>query len=125
MDILKQSLLIAQTDRKLQPFKAAGKVRIPPRGWIYTIRNTIKMSLSQMGRRHGITAPSVKEIEEREVNGTVTLNTLREAGKALNMTLVYGFVPMDGTINKMIDKQARELAAQIVLRTSHQWTSLP
>jgi len=119
MDTTKQSLIIDQTDRKLKSFNAAGKVIIPPRGWINTIRNAMKMSLSQMGKRLGITAPSVREIEEREVNGTITLNTLREAGRVLNMRLVYGFVPMDGSIRKSIDKRAKEVASQIILRTSH------
>ena len=119
MDTTKQSLIIDQTDRKLKPFNAAGKVIIPPRGWINTIRNAMKMSLSQMGKRLGITAPSVREIEEREANGTITLNTLREAGRALNMRLVYGFVPMDGSIRKSIEKRAKEVASQIILRTSH------
>ena len=114
-----QFLLIDQTDRKLRPFKAASEVIIPPRGWINTIRNAMKMSLSQMGNRLGITAPSVKEIEEREVSGTISLNTLRSAGKALNMKLVYGFVPIDQSIRKTIDLKAMELAARIVLRTSH------
>jgi predicted DNA-binding mobile mystery protein A len=119
MDTIKQSLIIDQTDRKLKAFNAAGKVIIPSRGWINTIRNAMKMSLSQMGKRLGITAPSVREIEEREANGTITLNTLREAGRALNMRLVYGFVPMDQSIRKSIDKRANEVASQIVLRTSH------
>ena len=114
-----QFLLIDQTDRKLRPFKAASEVIIPPRGWINTIRNAMKMSLSQMGKRLGITAPSVKEIEEREVSGAISLNTLRSAGKALNMKLVYGFVPIDKSIRKTIDLKAMELAARIVLRTSH------
>ena len=118
MDTTKQSLIIDQTDRKLKPFNAAGQVIIPPRGWINTIRNAMKMSLSQMGKRLGITAPSVRELEEREANGTITLNTLREAGRALNMRLVYGFVPMDRSIRRSIDKRAKEVASQIVLRTS-------
>ncbi|MFZ0473111.1 MAG: mobile mystery protein A [Bacteroidales bacterium] len=119
MDTTKQSLIIEQTDRKLKPFNAAGQVIIPPRGWINTIRNAMKMSLSQMGKRLGITAPSVREIEGRESNGTITLNTLREAGRALNMRLVYGFVPMDRSIRKSINKRAREVASQIVMRSSH------
>ena len=114
-----QFLVIDQTDRKLRAFKTAGEVIIPPRGWINTIRNAMKMSLSQMGKRLGITAPSVKEIEDREVSGAISLNTLRSAGNALNMKLVYGFVPIDKSIRNTIDLKAMELATTIVLRTSH------
>jgi hypothetical protein len=34
------------------------------------------------------------------------------------MHLVYGFVPKDGSLDALIDRKARELATQIVLRTS-------
>lgn len=115
----KQKLLIDQADRKLKPFSTVSGVIVPPGGWIKTVRKAVKMSLGQMGRRLEISAQSVKELEEREAGGTITLNTLREAGKALNMKLVYGFVPMDRSLNKMVEKRTKELAEQIVLRTSH------
>ena len=118
MKTIKQFLLIDQADRKLQPFKVAGKVIVPSRGWINTIRNALNMSLSKTGKRLGITAPSVKEMEEREVSGSITLNTLREAGKALDMRLVYGFVPQSGSIRKTISNRAKEVATHLVSRTS-------
>lgn len=40
-------------------------------------------------------------------------------GRALDMELVYGFVPNDGTLEALIEKRARELATKIVLRTSN------
>ena len=35
------------------------------------------------------------------------------------MHLVYGLVPKDGSIEKLIDRKAKELATRIVLRTSN------
>jgi hypothetical protein len=35
------------------------------------------------------------------------------------MELVYGFVPKDGSLDALIDRKAKELATQIVLRTSN------
>jgi len=35
------------------------------------------------------------------------------------MELVYGFVPKDGSLDALIDRKARELATQIVSRTSN------
>jgi hypothetical protein len=43
---------------------------------------------------------------------------LREAGLALNLKLVYGFVPMEGSIEKIIENRAYELAREIISRTS-------
>ena len=43
---------------------------------------------------------------------------LQEAAQALDMQLVYGFIPRQGTIDAMIEKRAAELARDIVMRTS-------
>jgi hypothetical protein len=43
---------------------------------------------------------------------------LREAAEALDMTLVYGFIPKDGSLEKMIERKAYEKARKIVSRTS-------
>ena len=118
MDILKNKLQIEQADKKLAVFKPLNTVIVPAKGWLNTIRTTVKMSLSQFGKRLNITAQSAKEIEEREANGSITLKNLKEAGRVLNMKLVYGFIPLDESIENMIEKRAKEIAVDIVKRTS-------
>lgn len=115
----KQKLIIEQVDKKLLEFKSIKNNLIPQKGWIYTIRTALKMSMRQLGNRLNITAQSVKETEEREENGSITIKSLREAGRALEMKLVYGFIPKSESIEKMIEDRAIELAKEIVLRTSH------
>ena len=61
-------------------------------------------------------------MEQREKNGSITLKSLRDTAKALDMELVYGFVPTDGSLNALIERKARELATKIVSRTSHSMT---
>ena len=41
---------------------------------------------------------------------------------ALDMKLVYGFVPNDGNLDNLIEKKAYELAKQIVMRTHNSMT---
>ena len=55
----------------------------------------------------------------REATGNITMNRLREAAQAMDMKLVYGLIPADGSIEKMIEKRAYVLAKEIVLRTSN------
>ena len=78
------------------------------------------MSLRQLGKRLNITPQSVKEIEEREKQGTISIKVLKQVATALDMKFVYGFIPNDKTLEKMIEKRAAELARKIVLRTSTQ-----
>jgi len=115
----KQKLLIEQADKRLALLKPVEKVSPPEKGWVYSIRAALKMSLRQLGARLKMSAQSVKEIEERESNGSITIRSLREAAAALNMKLVYGFVPIGEDIETMIEKRAAEKAHEIVLRTSN------
>lgn len=114
----KQKLILEQLDAKiLQPKKAEGLV-MPSSGWVFSIRQALGMSLRQMGNKMGITAQSVKEIEQREQNETISLKVLRQFGKSLNLKLIYGFIPQDGSLENIIEKRAHELALEIVNRTS-------
>jgi len=118
MSMSKQKLLIEQADRKLAVFKPLNSIIIPKEGWVHTIRIALKMSLRQLGNRLKISPQSVKEIEEREALGSITLKSLREVGTALEMKLVYGFIPVNQSIEEMIEKRAIEVAEEIVTRTS-------
>ena len=112
-------LVVDQLDSKLQSFKSLRAITIPPAGWLHAIRTALKMSLRQLGNRLSITPQSMKEIEQREKDGSITLKNLREAGKALDMQLIYGFIPKEESLEKMIEKKAHEIAREIVMRTSH------
>lgn len=112
-------LLIEQLDRKLKPFRETSNIQVPVRGWIHSIRKTLNMTLHQLGNRLNITSQGVKRIEEREATGSISLKSLREVGKALDMQFVYGFVPNESSIEKLVELKARQLAKKIVLRTSH------
>lgn len=100
-------------------YGSSQKVVPPPTGWIKAIRTAIGMSMQQLGNRLSITKQSVLDIERREKEGSITIKALREAAKALDMQLVYGFVAIDGGLEEMIDRKAKELATKIVLRTSN------
>jgi len=113
-----RNLLLEQLDRKLLPFKGSEKVIIPERGWIHTIRSTMNMTLEQLGKKLNITKQGVKKIEESESAGTITIKSLKEVGNALEMKFVYGFIPIDGSINSLIERKSRVLAEKIILRTN-------
>lgn len=110
-------LLIEQLDQKLQHFKDAAQVVLPPKGWVNTIRTSLSMTREQLGLKLGTTKGAIQKMEEREATGQITINKLKELSRALDMQFVYGFVPKDGSINNLIDKKAESLARKIVLRT--------
>lgn len=115
----KQKIIVDQLDRKLLAFQSAFDSIVPEKGWIYTIRTALKMTLEQLGNKLEITKQGVKKIEESEAAESISLKSLKEAGNALGMKLVYGFVPYEGSLENHLDKKARELAVKIVMRTSN------
>jgi predicted DNA-binding mobile mystery protein A len=94
-------------------------VIIPPIGWIKAIRNGIGMSMEQLGKKLSITKQGVMDIEKREKEGAITIKSMQEIAKAIDMQFVYGFVPDDGSLDQMIEMRALEMATKIVQRTSN------
>ena len=113
-----QLMLVRQLDKKVILFNVLANFIPPTQGWIYTFRKTLNMSLKQLGNRLSMSAQGVKDLEKREAEGSITLKSLKEAGEALNMKFVYGFVPFSGSLEEMIEKRAHEIAVTIVKRTS-------
>ena len=114
----KKKLLIEQLEQNLAEFRGAGIVLVPQKGWINTIRTTFNMTREQLGNKLNMTKGAIQKIEERDAAGQITINKLRDVGKALDMEFVYGFVPKDGTIENLINMRAEKLAKKIVLRTN-------
>lgn len=67
------------------------------------------MTGAQMGRRLGISQPSVAGLERAEVAGAITLNTLQRAAEALGCRVVYALVP-DRPLSESVLERARLLA---------------
>ena len=114
-----KKMQIEQLDRKLTAFQGVQNVIIPDKGWIYTIRVALNMSLAQIGAKLKMTKQGINKIEERESNGTISINSLKEIAEALDLQFVYGFIPKHNTLENLISIKAEELARKIVLRTSH------
>ena len=102
----------------MKPLKKAESIVALKAGWIKTIRTALGMSLAQLGKKLDRNRSSISRMEERETNGSITIKTMEEVGRAMGMKFVYGYVPIDGSIDKLIEKEARNLATEIVMRTS-------
>jgi len=114
-----RSLQIQQLEGKMHAFTEPDKIAVPPTGWIRAIRLALGISAQQLGNKLSMTRQGVYDMEVREQEGSISINALKETAKALNMHLVYGFVPDDGSLEALIEKKAGEMAKQIVLRTAN------
>ena len=116
---LNKKLMIEQLDRKFEKLAILKGLEISPKGWINAVRTGLNMSLVQLAKRLKKTSVSVKEIEQREEDKGITIKKLMEVAEVLNCHFVYAFIPKDGSLEKLIEKRAFEVAKEIVMRTSH------
>ncbi len=112
------TLQVRQLDQKMKDLKLLEQNIFPAKGWIRSIRKTIGMSQLQLSERLSITNQSVHEIEKREEEGSITLKTLSDSANAMDMKLIYGLVPKDGSLESLINRKAAELAEKLVRRAS-------
>lgn len=110
-------LLLRALDRKLAVFKSVLKPDVPENGWIRSIRTSLNITLEQLGARMGKSKQSITQMEKSEAQGSITLKNLREMGNALELKLVYGFIPNDGSLEKLLERKAETMAKKIVLST--------
>jgi predicted DNA-binding mobile mystery protein A len=114
----KKQILIDQLDTRIKQISPLKAVKPPSGGWIKSIRMALNMSVRQMGQKLNTTPQSASEAEQREIDGTITIKKMMEIAQAMNMQFVYGLIPNEGSLKAMIEKRAREIATEIVLRTN-------
>jgi predicted DNA-binding mobile mystery protein A len=69
------------------------------------------MTTAQLAKRIHVDQSRIPRLEKAEVEGSVTLKTLRQAAEGLGCTLVYALVP-----NQRLDGMLRERAGDIADR---------
>ena len=116
----KQKLMIEQLDKKFKLLQSVSKsIAVPSSGWINTLRKTLNISLKQLGNKLNVTSQNVNQYEQREKDYSISIQKLKEVAEALDMNFVYAFIPKEGSLEKIIEKRAYEVAKEIVMRTSH------
>lgn len=92
-------------------------MQMPPRGWIYTIRTTLGMTLTQLGRRLDISPQAIAQLEKREAEGQITVSRLREALGAMGIKSTHS-VFSSTSLQTIIQQQAERKAREIIMRAS-------
>jgi len=88
-----RALARKQLDTRLSTIRDATALLRPPKGWVKAIRDALGMTAEQLAQRIGVTKPRVYEIERSELNGSITLDSLERAARAMDCKVVYALVP--------------------------------
>ena len=115
----KRQLQISQLESKIKLLTPLLDHPGPPSGWIKALRTSFGMTMEQLAKKLGVSKQNISRVEKREQEGALTIAKLREVAAAMDMQLVYGLVPKERSLDAYIDRKARELAKQIISRTSN------
>lgn len=76
------------------------------------------MTTAQMAVRLGVSQPRIITLEQDEVRGVLSLETLSRAAQALDCTVVYALVP-NQSFDHMVRRRADQIAAARIGRVDH------
>ena len=114
----KQSALARkQLERRLAPLRAMHLIA-PPKGWVKAIRESLGMTARQLASRMNTVPSRIAAIEQAEVRGATTLETLRKAATAMNCALVYALVPIE-PLDDIVRARAIEKVQGDLARLDH------
>ncbi len=107
-----------QLDKRLSPLRDIQSLARPPRGWIKAIREALGMTTKQLGLRMGVSQPRVTKIENAEISGSITLDTLQRTAIAMDCKLEYALVP-SRPLQEVVKERVFKRALSILEATTH------
>lgn len=98
-------LAISQVERRLSALRAViGQLKVKP-GWIHFTRHALNMTLEKLAERAGVAKTTAAQAERGEVEGKLTMETLKKMAAAMDCEFVYAFVPKE-PLKNILEKQA-------------------
>lgn len=105
----------AQLERKVKAIrKQVPELQIRG-GWIKYIRSILGIKLTTLAKLADTTPSLIQQAEKKEVEGVVTMKTLRRMAEAMDCELVYAFVPKKN-VKSLIQDRAMSKARKILER---------
>lgn len=109
---------IRHLDRRLSTLRPLASVSRPPKGWLRAVRDALGMTTAQLAGRMGVTQPRIVELEQSEVAGNVTVQSLQRAAEALGCRFVYALVP-DRPLAEVVRARAELVADRQLTAVRH------
>ena len=112
-------LIVAQQYREIIDVatqKISGLIT-PPEGWLRTNRKALQVPAKLIMERAGIKKSELYRIEKAELDGTLTINKLKETANAIGCDFYYAVVPKK-EISTLIENRARRHAIKLIRSAS-------
>ena len=112
-----KGLLVEQLSNRLKGLDRKELREPPTKGWIRSIRESLSMTSAQLAKRVGVSQPNIIKWEQREIDSTITMKSLRRVAQAMQCDLVYALVPRK-PINSILEERAKQIAADSLEQVS-------
>jgi predicted DNA-binding mobile mystery protein A len=87
------SLAMTQIERRLDSLREIKGKTIVSNGWIKFIRKAMGLSSTDLAKLSNLSPRTVTQAERREIEGKISLSTLKKMAEAMECELVYSLVP--------------------------------
>lgn len=112
-----KNLLVEQLSNRLKGLDRKELREPPTKGWIRSVRESLSMTSAQLAKRVGVSQPNIIKWEQREIDSTITMKSLRRVAEAMQCDLVYALVPRK-PINSILEERAKQIAADSLEQVS-------
>ncbi len=112
-----KALLVEQLSNRLKGLDRKELREPPTKGWIRSVRESLSMTSAQLAKRVGVSQPNIIKWEQREIDSTITMKSLRRVAEAMQCDLVYALVPRK-PINSILEERAKQIAADSLEQVS-------
>ena len=108
--IVRLEILCRKYKRIASDHRPSGK------SWIEYFRKGLRINQSQLGRLAGISKQAVSKIEASEGTDEMSFKSLNKLAGAMDMKVVYGLVPIEGTgeLDKFVNRRSRAYTEKLV-----------
>ena len=107
-------LSFIQINRRLEDLRSNKDKAQIRGGWINYMRAALGISMSTLAKLSQSSKSAINQAEQREIEGKVTISTLKKYAEAMDCELVYFFAPKDN-IETLIKNKAYEKARRSLL----------
>jgi len=111
-------LKLKQTEELLRPFRRVAHAQVPRGGWVRAVREALGMSAAQLAARLNVTRQTIRDLEQSEATGKITVDSLNKLASAMGCRVIYALVP-EKPLDEMQRERAKKIADSLVMPVSH------
>ena len=122
IDLCKQmqqyKLKIRQLDRVLRPWHDLVQKHEQYNNWFQVIREALGVSTRYLAKKIGLSPGRIVQLQQAEIDGSITLRNLKKVAESLDCQLIYAFVPKN-SLESIIENRAKEVAKEMLGSVNH------